>query len=95
MTVLLRHKETKLYLGRAGHWVAGTSLATQFPTVNEALLFNRQKQLKQMEVVLLHSNERNRTVLPISNQTWARADWGFLLPATQPVRQMPRQARAA
>ncbi len=95
MTVFLRHRETKLYFGRAGHWVVETSLATQFPTVNDALLFNRKKGLKHMEVVLLHSNERHRTVLPIGNQTWASADWGFLPPPTQVLRPMARQARAA
>ncbi len=95
MTVFLRHKETKLYFGRAGRWVAGTSLATQFATVNDALLFNRQKRLKQMEVVLLHSNERHRTVLPIGNQAWVSSDWGFLPSQAQPARSMPGQARAA
>ncbi len=75
MLVLLRQSETKLYCGARGGWVAKVSLAAQFQTVEEALLFNRQAHLAGMEVVVVHSNGRHRVVLPLGKESWTSTHW--------------------
>ncbi len=69
MFVHLRNKETKLYYAARGRWVAIPPAELQFNSIPEALLFSRQEGLKNMEVVLLHSDSAHKVVLPVGART--------------------------
>ncbi len=65
MFVHLRNKESKLYYAAHGRWVAAPPAELQFNSIPEALLFSRKERLKNMEVVLLHSDSAHKVVLPV------------------------------
>lgn len=64
MIVHLRNRETKLYYAGRGRWVAGPPPEPRFHNIAEALLYSRQEGLRNMEVVLLHSDSLHKVVLP-------------------------------
>ena len=64
MIVHLRNKETKLYYAGKGRWMIGPPAVLSFKTIPEALLYSRQERLRDMEVVLLHSDSFHKVVLP-------------------------------
>lgn len=65
MVVHLRNKETKLYYAGSGRWMIGPPAVLKFNTIPEALLYSRQERLRDMEVVLLHSDSFHKVVMPI------------------------------
>ena len=95
MLVLLRQRDTKLFYGVHGEWVSRLSKAASFPTVEEALLFNRQVHLQHMEVVILHSNGRHRVILPVGEGSWTSSHWNVPGTAVHSSNRTPQQARDA
>ncbi len=71
----MRKRGTKLYFGGRGRWVTRDALALRFETVEEALLFNRREHLQDMEVVIAHSDQQHKRVLPITGATWTNPQW--------------------
>ncbi len=65
MIVHLRNKETKLYYAGSGRWMIGPPAVLRFNTIPEALLYSRQERLRDMEVVLLHSDSFHKVVMPV------------------------------
>ena len=78
MLVLLRQNQTKLYYGVHGEWVAKSSAAAHFDSIEEALLANRQAHLQGTEVLVVHSNGGRRVVLPIGKQSWTSHHWNVV-----------------
>ncbi|HYG36550.1 MAG TPA: hypothetical protein VEC99_17285 [Clostridia bacterium] len=84
MLVLLRKRGTHLYYCRKGRWGFGEECAIHFESVEEALLFNRREQLKETEIVIVHSNEQQRKVLPTGSNNWTTYRWRSYCQAGKP-----------
>ncbi len=75
MVVVLRHRETKQYYGLHGEGVSRLTLAAQFETIEEAVLFSRQAHLQHMEIVVVHSNGAHKVALPLGTESWTATHW--------------------
>ncbi len=75
MRVLLRKQGTRLYYGGSGRWVVEDLRATDFHSVEEALLLNRREHLVQTEVLIVHSDAQHTKALPVGVRQWITRQW--------------------
>jgi len=55
--------------------VVGDLRATDFPSVEEALLLNRREHLAHTEVLIVHSDAQNTKALPVGVSRWITRQW--------------------
>ena len=72
MLVHLRNKENKLFYAGHGRWTMGPPATLRFSSISEAMLYSRQERLRDMEVVLLHSDSYHKVVYPSDLPPWSR-----------------------
>ena len=65
MLVHLRNKGNKLFYAGHGRWTMGPPATLRFSSISEAMLYSRQERLRDMEVVLLHSDSYHKVVVPV------------------------------
>ncbi len=65
MKALLRHTITKQYLRNEDEWTAERSVARNFVTGPQAILFALEKRLANVEVVLAFDNPQYDISLPV------------------------------
>ena len=63
--VLLRNKETGLYLAGIGREVGASRHALDFPSLSQAAKFALEQQVPDLEIVLSYANEAHQVPLPL------------------------------
>lgn len=77
MIVLLRRQGDRTYYAGPGRWVQKPGWAVVFRGIDEALLLSRREQLRDMEVVIQHSQPTHTVVLPVGEKSWTSEQWLF------------------
>ena len=67
MRVLLHSTKTKLFFVAIKQWTADPKQARDFDEVHDAIRFNREEQMTDMEVVLSYDDPGSNVVLPLRN----------------------------